>query len=602
MTTAASGMTAAASRPATALPRRVRPLLDGDPSTIGPYAVLGRIAQGPGGLVFLSRAVGGAQVALRVPEPPPTISERDSEPPPTATGQGPDAARRLRAHLCERFAAAANSARAAAGPHRCAVLDSGVVAPDPDIHLPASASADGGAEPAALSRFAGLPYLVTEFVDGPTLAREVAERGPLSPAELHVLASALLDGLRAARRAGGPAGDLCVPTPDDIVLSLTGPRLVNLGLGTTARPGGDDGPPDPAVAAWARVVALAGTGCLPPPGWPNSGGMDDPATVAVLNAMPRGPVRTVLRDALTSPRPVSTPARTAGGSSGSGTGAEIATERDAAGLARLDRLRASLDDRPGMPVRGRRRAGSRSRSPVRQAREVIGAGAAGEIRRAAGSGSGSEGVRSGDAARGRWRWRPVAAGVMTAVTVVAVAASTGPSSGPTAVVAGATVPLAGAPRSTPVPTPVPDQPGDPRRPGGARVVPAPPPAEPAPPPEEPGAAEQPAVTEPGTPLSQPPSGPTASGGTGGSPARARPPGPAGRPAPVRLAVAAPTPESATTPHASTPPAAPMPPAAAAGAGAGPAPNGPGPAPASTPPTPTSGLTPVQIGVVPLSPR
>ncbi|OAA25234.1 hypothetical protein UG55_102455 [Frankia sp. EI5c] len=254
-----------------ALPRRVSPPGDGDPTAVGPYRVLGRIARGPAGLVLLSRAVGGAQVALRVPDP--------------ATLPAPVTGDPARERLRERFAAAATRARNAAHPARCAVLDAGVL----------------GDEQAPGSPLRGLPYLVTEYVDGPTLAEEIAERGPLSPAELAKVAATLLEVRRSTESTGAvDAGD--------VVLSLAGPRLVSLGLGAAppdpAHQPAEDPGEDPAGRAWARVLAFAATGLRPPPEWPRSGGRQggrgrgevDPISAAVLGALPPGRTHQTFRD------------------------------------------------------------------------------------------------------------------------------------------------------------------------------------------------------------------------------------------------------------------------------------------------------------------
>ncbi len=203
---------------------------------LGPYQLLGRVDVGITGVIHLARAPGGAQVAVRSLHP----------------GDAP------RDDMRARFAAAVDRARVIAGPHTCGVLD-----------------AAPGAE---------RPYLVAEYVGGPTLARELAERGPLSPEEIDRLARSLLTTIEAAHRSVGPLGDL---TAADIVLSVVGPRLVDLGVAAALRPllvtaaaragvpaadstyvpgygygpaaGGWDGPAAD-VVAWAGIVDLAATG------------------------------------------------------------------------------------------------------------------------------------------------------------------------------------------------------------------------------------------------------------------------------------------------------------------------------------------------------
>ncbi|CAO5180798.1 Protein kinase domain-containing protein [Frankia sp. AiPs1] len=202
------------------LPRHVAPLATGEPTMLGAYQLLGRIDVGITGVVHLGRAPGGAQVAIR------SLHPGDA----------------LRDDMRARFAAAVERACVIAGPHTCGVLDA---APE-----------------------AERPYIVSEFVGGPTLARELAERGPLSPDEIDRLARSLLTTIDAAHRSVGPLGDL---TATDIVLSVVGPRLVDLGVAAALRP--------------LLVTAAAGRGALPAgaayvPGYgfgPAAGGWDGPA-------------------------------------------------------------------------------------------------------------------------------------------------------------------------------------------------------------------------------------------------------------------------------------------------------------------------------------
>src|SRR4030095_9436462 len=129
---------------------------------------------------------------------------------------------------------------------------------------------------------APIPYLVTEFIDGPTLSRELASRGLLSRSELHQLAVNLASAILAFHPAGIVHRDI---TPSNIILSRTGPRIIDLGIsramddviGLTAS-GQQPGNPQlmapeqwtggrPTIAsdvfAWGGVIAYAGTGRLP---------------------------------------------------------------------------------------------------------------------------------------------------------------------------------------------------------------------------------------------------------------------------------------------------------------------------------------------------
>jgi predicted Ser/Thr protein kinase len=125
------------------------------------------------------------------------------------------------------------------------------------------------------------PYLVTEYVKGPTLEAAVAD-DPLTPSMLHGVAIAIADALTEIHRVGVVHGDL---TPRNVLLSPSGPRVIDFGIarvptqatgssanqiiGTPAfmapeqfdpsaslTPAGD-------VFAWGSVMAFAGTGRKP---------------------------------------------------------------------------------------------------------------------------------------------------------------------------------------------------------------------------------------------------------------------------------------------------------------------------------------------------
>ncbi|MBX7106437.1 MAG: serine/threonine protein kinase, partial [Gemmataceae bacterium] len=81
---------------------------------------------------------------------------------------------------------------------------------------------------------AGLPYLVLEYVDGPSLAEHLRKHGPLAPADAAELIAAVADGLQAAHEAGLIHRDL---KPANILLGDPSaesrklwPRVVDFGL------------------------------------------------------------------------------------------------------------------------------------------------------------------------------------------------------------------------------------------------------------------------------------------------------------------------------------------------------------------------------------
>ncbi|WP_043630172.1 nSTAND1 domain-containing NTPase [Nonomuraea candida] len=95
------------------------------------------------------------------------------------------------------------------------------------------------------------PYLVSEYIAGPTLRRAVERHGPYAGDDLYRLAAATATALAAVHEAGATHGAL---TPDKVVLGAEGPRLVGLGLA------GDCGGPAADVHAWGRLLLFAAYG------------------------------------------------------------------------------------------------------------------------------------------------------------------------------------------------------------------------------------------------------------------------------------------------------------------------------------------------------
>ncbi|GIH28877.1 hypothetical protein Aph01nite_71870 [Acrocarpospora phusangensis] len=114
----------------------------------------------------------------------------------------------------------------------------------------------------------GRDYVVTEYVEGPTLAEEIAGRGPLTGTALHRLAIATATALASLHRAGLHHGRV---RPGKVILGPDGPRLLNPDRTRAAtafdddvwrRPDEDEGPAAD-VFAWAAVVVFAATGRPP---------------------------------------------------------------------------------------------------------------------------------------------------------------------------------------------------------------------------------------------------------------------------------------------------------------------------------------------------
>ncbi|WP_239405876.1 serine/threonine-protein kinase, partial [Frankia sp. Cj3] len=220
----------------------VAPLRPEDPRQLGPYRIAGRLGQGGMGAVFLASHQDPAQH---------DASRQDSQ---------WVAIKVIRPDLAEhpefraRFRREAESARKVKRFATAAVLDA-----DPD-----------GPQ----------PYLVTEYVEGPTLSKMVSARGPLRPADLEHLALSVATALSAIHNAGIIHRDL---TPSNVLLSPVGPKVIDFGLARSsniltnishvgAQPIGTPGYMAPEqivdepvtssvdVFAWGSVVIFAGTG------------------------------------------------------------------------------------------------------------------------------------------------------------------------------------------------------------------------------------------------------------------------------------------------------------------------------------------------------
>ncbi|MBL7488846.1 serine/threonine-protein kinase [Frankia sp. AgB1.9] len=155
------------------------PLQDGDPKQVGPYPLSGRLGVGGMGSVYLGHTTEGRPVAIKV------IRQEFAE--------NPDFRRR--------FLREVRAARRVARFCTAEVLDVDVEGPE--------------------------PYLVTEYVEGPTLGARVRQDGPLPPAELERLAAAVANALTAIHAAHVVHRDL---KPANILLSPSGARVIDFGI------------------------------------------------------------------------------------------------------------------------------------------------------------------------------------------------------------------------------------------------------------------------------------------------------------------------------------------------------------------------------------
>jgi hypothetical protein len=102
----------------------------------------------------------------------------------------------------------------------------------------------------------GDPYLVAEYVPGPTLTEAVGSDGPLPQRSLEAFAIGTATGLMAIHQTGLVHGEL---GPEHVMLGPDGPRVTHFGITPpygAATPAAD-------VLAWANTVLFAAVGRRP---------------------------------------------------------------------------------------------------------------------------------------------------------------------------------------------------------------------------------------------------------------------------------------------------------------------------------------------------
>jgi serine/threonine protein kinase len=207
-------------------------LRDTDPREVGGYRLLGRLGEGGQGVVFLAEGPAGSPAAVKLL-------------PPTTDPQ-------VRSRFLKEVAAAQRLARFCTAQ----VLDAGI--------------------------FERRPFIVSEYVSGPSLVEVVEQLGPRGGATLERIAVATLTALGAVHAAGMVHRDF---KPGNILLGPDGPVLIDFGLAavpgmTTMGPSGQVAmgtpafmPPEQLAAervtaaadmwSWAVTMTFAGTGELP---------------------------------------------------------------------------------------------------------------------------------------------------------------------------------------------------------------------------------------------------------------------------------------------------------------------------------------------------
>jgi serine/threonine protein kinase len=208
------------------------PLRDTDPREVGVYRLLGRLGEGGQGVVFLAVGPAGSRAAVKLLSP-------TTDP-------------LVRSRFLKEVAAAQRLGRFCTAQ----VLDAGI--------------------------FERRPFIVSEYVSGPSLVEVIEELGPRSAAVLERIAVATLTALGAVHAAGMVHRDF---KPGNVLLGPEGPVVIDFGLAavpgmTTTGPSGQVAVGTPAFMApeqlagervtaaadmwsWAVTIAFAGTGELP---------------------------------------------------------------------------------------------------------------------------------------------------------------------------------------------------------------------------------------------------------------------------------------------------------------------------------------------------
>src|SRR5579859_6641727 len=207
-------------------------LRESDPREVGVYRLLGRLGEGGQGVVFLGVGPAGSRAAVKLL-------------PPTTDPQ-------VRSRFLKEVAAAQRVARFCTAQ----VLDAGI--------------------------FERRPFIVSEYVSGPSLVEVIEQLGPRSGAALERIAVVTLTALGAVHAAGMVHRDF---KPGNVLLGPDGPVVIDFGLAavpgmTTTGLSGETAMGTPAFMApeqlagarvsaaadmwsWAATMVFAGTGELP---------------------------------------------------------------------------------------------------------------------------------------------------------------------------------------------------------------------------------------------------------------------------------------------------------------------------------------------------
>ncbi|MFB7270732.1 PQQ-binding-like beta-propeller repeat protein [Streptomyces sp. NPDC056244] len=154
-----------------------------DPRSIGGYKLVDRLGSGGMGVVYLGRSRSGREVAVKV------VHAQYAE----------DQVFRAR------FRREITAVRRVSGAFTAPVMDA-----DPE---------------------AARPWMVTQYVPGPSLADRIRTHGPLGGTELRRLALGLVEALRDIHHAGVVHRDL---KPANVLMAQDGPRVIDFGISRAA--------------------------------------------------------------------------------------------------------------------------------------------------------------------------------------------------------------------------------------------------------------------------------------------------------------------------------------------------------------------------------
>ncbi|GGY91045.1 serine/threonine-protein kinase [Streptomyces poonensis] len=154
-------------------------LTAGDPRTLGPFRLTAKLGEGGMGQVFLGLSPGGRRVAVKA-----VRADIAAEP-----------------GFRERFRREVEAARRVGGFWTASVVDA-----DPD---------------------AAVPWVASDYIDAPDLARLIERDGALAEPDVLRLAAGLAEALQSVHRAGLVHRDL---KPSNVLVTEDGPRVIDFGI------------------------------------------------------------------------------------------------------------------------------------------------------------------------------------------------------------------------------------------------------------------------------------------------------------------------------------------------------------------------------------